>query len=212
MNVLVAGSHGKTGMQIVELLLEHDHHVTAMVRSRDQMEEMEKLGAKPVLADLEQDVSFATEGVDAVIFAAGSGPHTGPDKTITVDQEGAIKLIEACEKNAVERFLMLSARNVDQPEEGPEKIRHYLKAKKIADDQLKKSTLNYTIVRPGRLNNQEATGKIKGAPRLDDLDGEISRADVANTMVLSLNNSATYRKTFEILGGNQEIQEALNSM
>lgn len=54
-----------------------------MVREQDQLEEMEKLGAKPILANLETDIAFATEGIDAVVFAAGSGPNTGPDKTIT---------------------------------------------------------------------------------------------------------------------------------
>ena len=212
MNVLVVGSHGKTGMQVVELLLENDHYVSAMVRNRDQINEMEKMGAKPVLADLEQDIDFATEGVDAVIFAAGSGPHTGPDKTIAVDQEGAVKVIEACEKNAVGRFVMLSARNVDKPDEGPEKIRHYLKAKKVADDRLRKSTLNYTIIRPGRLTNEEETGSIFASVKLDHTAGEISRADVARTLVEALENENTYRKTIEILYGDTEISEALSKV
>lgn len=211
MNVLVAGAHGKTGMQIVTLLLDNDHHVTAMVKEQGQLEEMEKLGAKPILANLETDVEFATEGVDAVIFAAGSGPNTGPDKTITVDQEGAIKLIEACERNAVERFVMLSAMGVDNPEEGPDKLQHYLKAKHKADERLKKSNLNYTIIRPGMLTNDEETGTIKASEQLTG-KGEISRADVALTIVESLNNENTYRKTIDILHGDQKIAEALKEV
>jgi uncharacterized protein YbjT (DUF2867 family) len=211
MNILVAGSHGKTGMQIVTLLLEDDHHVTAMVKEQDQLAEMEKLGAKPLLANLETDIAFATEGIDAVIFAAGSGPHTGPDKTITIDQEGAIKLIEACEKNAVERFVMLSAMGVDNPDEGPEKIQHYLKAKHKADERLKKSSLNYTIIRPGRLTNDEETGTIEASEHLTG-HGEISRADVALTIVEALENENTYRKTIDILNGDKKIMEALNEL
>lgn len=211
MNVLVAGSHGKTGMQIVTLLLENDHHVTAMVKEQDQLSEMQKLGAKPILANLETDVGFATEGIDAVIFAAGSGPHTGPDKTVTVDQEGAIKLIEACERNAVERFIMLSAMGVDNPEEGPEKIQHYLKAKQKADERLKKSSLNYTIIRPGRLTNDEESGTIEASEHLTG-KGEISRADVALTIVESLNNENTYRKIIDIFNGDKKIAEALKEV
>ncbi len=211
MNVLVAGAHGKIGMQIVTLLLENDHHVTAMVKEQDQIEEMEKLGAKPVLANLETDVAFATEGVNAIIFAAGSGPNTGPDKTITVDQDGAIKLIEACEKNAVERFVMLSAMGVDNPDEGPEKIQHYLKAKLKADERLKKSNLNYTIIRPGRLTNDEETGTIEASEHLTGA-GEISRADVALILVEALNNENTYRKTIDVLNGDKQIAEALKEV
>jgi uncharacterized protein YbjT (DUF2867 family) len=211
MNVLVAGAHGKIGMQIVTLLLENDHHVTAMVKEQDQIEEMEKLGAKPVLANLETDVAFATEGVNAIIFTAGSGPNTGPDKTITVDQDGAIKLIEACEKNAVERFVMLSAMGVDNPDQGPEKIQHYLKAKLKADERLKKSNLNYTIIRPGRLTNDEETGTIEASEHLTGA-GEISRADVALILVEALNNENTYRKTIDVLNGDKQIAEALKEV
>jgi len=211
MNVLVAGAHGKTGMQIVTLLLESDHHVTAMVKERDQIEKMEKLGAKALLANLETDIAFATEGVNAVIFAAGSGPDTGPDKTITIDQDGAIKLIEACEKNAVERFVMLSAMGVDNPAEGPEKLQHYLKAKQKADERLQKSNLNYTIIRPGRLTNDEETGTIEASEHLTGA-GEISRADVALTVVEALNNQNTYRKVIDVLNGDKQIAEALKEV
>lgn len=212
MRILVAGANGKTGKQIVELLLEDEHDVMAMVRKPEQMEEMEKMGAKPILSDLEQDVDFAVEGAEAVIFAAGSGPHTGPDKTLAVDRDGAIKLIGACEKNAVERFVMLSSIGVDRPEEKPEKLRPYLEAKKAADDRLKKSSLNYTIVRPGSLTNDSESGTISAGKSLDNSTGQISRADVARTIALAINNPNTYRKVIEVVGGDQPVEEALKQI
>ena len=211
MNVLVAGAHGKTGMQIVSLLLENDHHVTAMIKDASQSDSLQKLGAKPLLADLETNIDFATEGIDAVIFAAGSGPDTGADKTIAVDQDGAIKLIDACEKNAVERFVMLSAMGVDDPENGPDALQHYLKAKKAADDRLKKSNLNYTIIRPGRLTNDDESGTIEADESLQE-HGEISRADVAMTIIQALDNPNAYRKTIDIIKGDVKIPEALNNL
>lgn len=212
MNVLVAGANGNTGRQIVELLIEQDHYVRAMIRDNAQAEELEKLGAKPVLADLEQDVEFAVEGCDAVIFAAGSGPHTGTDKTIAVDQEGALKLIKAAENNAVNRFVMLSARGTEHPDNGPEKLKPYLEAKAKADTALQKSRLNFTIVRAGKLTDGNATGKIKAGKKLQDEGGDISRADVAMTMVTALENENTYRKTIEILSGDTPIEGALTSL
>lgn len=196
----------------MNLLLERDHHVRAMIRNPDQIEEMKKMGADYVIADLEQDVNFAVEGCDAVIFAAGSGPDTGSDKTISVDQDGAIKLIRACEENAVNRFIMLSAMGTDKPEEGPNKLQDYLKAKATADEKLKKSNLNYTIIRPGPLNDNDMTGKIMAEKHLKNREGEISRADVATTIAESLNNENTYRKTFEILSGNKPIGVALATL
>lgn len=212
MNVLVVGAHGNTGQQIVNLLLEEDHHVRAMIRDPQQAEEIKKMGAVPVVADLEHDINFAVEGCDAVIFTAGSGPDTGEDKTISVDRDGAIKLIKACEENAVNRFVMLSSIGVDEPEEAPGKLQAYLKAKADADEKLKKSNLNYTIIRPGALNDNETTGKITADKKLEKKEGKISRGDVASTIVAALQNENTYRKTFEVLSGDQPIGVALTTL
>jgi uncharacterized protein YbjT (DUF2867 family) len=212
MNVLVVGATGKTGKLVVELLLEEDHYVVAMVRDKGQLTEMNKMGAKPILSDLEFDVGFAVEGMDAVIFAAGSGPGTGPDKTRAVDQDGAIKLIEACEKNGVERFIMLSAKGVDKPEEGPEKLKTYLHAKKNADDRLIKSNINYTIIRAAPLNDKEEKGTVTVGKNLENSVGDISRIDIARIIANSLENPNTYRKVIEVVGGVQPIDDALKAV
>jgi uncharacterized protein YbjT (DUF2867 family) len=213
MNILVAGANGKTGIKIVDLLIERDHHVKAMIRDASQAQEFEKRGAEPVIADLEQDIAFAVEDCDAVIFAAGSGPHTGEDKTWAVDRDGAVKLIEACEHNAVERFVMLSSIGTDAPEKGPDQLQPYLKAKAEADQRLQKSGLNYTIIRPGKLNNDPESQHIIARAHLQDKVGQISRSDVAYTIVEALENENTYRKTIEIIGsGPQTIGEALNTI
>lgn len=212
MNVLVVGAHGNTGKQIVNLLLENDHDVRAMIRDPKQAEEIKKMGAVPVVADLEHDINFAVEGCDAVIFAAGSGPDTGEDKTMSIDRDGAIKLIKACEENAVNRFVMLSSLGADSPEQGPSKLQTYLKAKADADEKLKKSSLNYTIIRPGTLTDNDTTGKIVADKKLEKKEGDISRGDVASTIVASLLNENTYRKTFEVLSGDQPISVALTTL
>jgi nucleoside-diphosphate-sugar epimerase len=213
MNILVAGAHGKTGLQIVEYLVEQDHNVRAMIRDESQSKQMEERGALPYIADLERDVEFAVEGSDVVIFAAGSGPDTGEDKTWAIDRDGALKLIDACERNGVERFILLSSVGTDKPEEGPEKMRPYLKAKSESEEKLRKSKLNYTIVRPGMLNNDPESGKIIAQERLDGKMGQISRSDVALTIAKSVENPNTFHKTFEMIGGgNEDIDTALNKL
>ncbi|MDF9796834.1 uncharacterized protein YbjT (DUF2867 family) [Catalinimonas alkaloidigena] len=213
MNILVAGAHGKTGLQIVKLLTEREHNVLAMIRDDAQSDEMEKLGATPFVANLEGDIEFAVEGAEAVIFAAGSGPNTGEDKTLSVDRDGAVKMIESCERNGVERFILLSSVGTDHPEEGPEKLQHYLKAKAESEERLEKSNLNYTIVRPGMLNNDPETNHIIAQESLKGKIGQISRSDVALSIVESIENPNTYRKTFEIIGGGKmEVEKALNNL
>ena len=213
MKVLVAGANGTTGRQIVSLLAKEENHTAlAMIRKEEQIEDIKKAGGEPVLADLEGNLDQAVQGVSAVIFAAGSGPKTGPDKTTAVDRDGAISLIDAAKKAGVKRFVMLSAIGSDTPEQGPEGMQHYFKAKLDADEHLKQSGLTYTIVRPGALTNEEGTGKIIAQNKLEDPKGKISRADVAQVIVSSLEDEKTYNQTFEILNGNVPIKEAISEL
>lgn len=206
MNVLVAGAHGGVGQHIIELLSDSDHGTTAMVRAESQVDEMESFGVGTVVADLTEDVAHAVAGHDAIVFAAGSG---GEDVE-GVDRDGAIGMIEAAEEEeGVERFVMLSSMNADDPEAGPDALYDYLLAKQAADDRLQGSELTYTIVRPGALTDDPATGEIRAAKKLDP--GEITRADVARTLVTAIDMASTHGETFEILAGDEPIESALRS-
>lgn len=104
---------------------------------------------------------------------------------------------------------MLSSMGTDAPEQGPEGLQLYLRAKAIADEYLKQSNLQYTIVRPGTLSNDQATGKIDINNDIEDKSQTIPRADVATVLVECLNEEATIGKTFEILAGETEIEKAI---
>ncbi|OXS57514.1 uncharacterized protein YbjT (DUF2867 family) [Bacillus sp. V-88] len=213
MNVLVIGANGNTGRHIVkELSNSSQHFVRAMIRKTEQAKEMEDLGARPIVADLEQDFSYALENVNAVIFAAGSGGSTGDDKTLAIDQEGAKKAVDYAKKMGIERFVMLSSMGADNPSSGPDELQFYLKAKGAADAHLKESGLNYTIVRPGSLSFDDATGKIEAATSITDKSRDIPRADVAKVLVDSLTIEETNHKVFEILSGDTPVEEALKKI
>jgi len=210
MKVLVVGANGTTGKQVVELLANSSQHQPyAMIRKEEQKKAFEQQNVDVILADLEKDVSEAVKGMDAVIFAAGSGGHTGDDKTIAVDQNGAKNVIDAAKKAGVKRFVMLSSMGTDAPEQGPEGLQLYLRAKAIADEYLKQSNLAYTIVRPGSLSDDQATGKIDVNTDIADKSATIPRADVAKALVASLDEETTIGKTFEILSGKTEIEQAI---
>jgi uncharacterized protein YbjT (DUF2867 family) len=213
MKVLVAGAHGKTARRLVRMLAEDGHEVRGLVRKEEQLPDVEADGAEPVLVDLEDEgaegaVGRAVDGCDTVIFAAGAGPGSGAARKETMDYGGAVKLILAAEEHGVRRYLMLSSVGADDPEGGPEAMRPYLLAKARADERLRDSGLDYTIIRPGSLTDDEGTGKIEAAEHLGRR-GEITREDVARTFAEALELETTYRKTFEILAGDTPIQEAL---
>ncbi len=210
MKVLVVGANGTTGKQVVEKVANSkQHEAYAMIRDEKQADALKKLGANVVLGDLEQNVSDALRGMDAVIFAAGSGGNTGDEKTIAVDQNGAKNIIDEAKNQGVKRFVMLSSMGTDTPEQGPEGLQLYLRAKAIADEYLKQSNLQYTIVRPGTLSNDQATGKIDINNDIQDKSQTIPRADVATVLVECLNEEATIGKTFEMLAGETEIEQAI---
>jgi uncharacterized protein YbjT (DUF2867 family) len=146
-----------------------------------------------------------------VIFAAGSGSHTGPDKTVAVDQEGAIRTIDAAAAAGVDRFVMLSSMGTRDPEAGAASIRHYYRAKRIADDHLQATDLAWTIVRPGRLTDDEGAGLVEAAEALDHR-GEISRDDVAAVLVACLRVPHTVGRAFEVLAGDLAIGAALEEL
>jgi uncharacterized protein YbjT (DUF2867 family) len=214
MKVLIAGANGHTGRLIVELLGKSNHHEAyAMIRDAAQAEKLKQLGAKEAIeADLEEDVSHAVKGMDAVIFAAGSGSKTGPDKTIAVDQEGAKRLIDAAKKEGIAYFVMLSSYGAGVPHALPN-LAHYLIAKGEADRYLKASGLTYTIIRPGYLSFEPPKGKVEIAKHFESIEGrDIPRADVAQVIVSSLEIENAKNKTFELLSGNQPIQNALKAL
>jgi uncharacterized protein YbjT (DUF2867 family) len=213
MKVLVVGANGQIGKQLVDLLKESsDHEVRAMLRKPEQTAEFENKGVETVIASLEgtvEDIASAADGCDAVVFAAGSGGHTGLDKTLLVDLDGAVKTVEASEKAGIDRFIMVSALQAHKRENWSEAIKPYYAAKHYADRALLKSSLNYTIIRPGGLLNEPGTGKIEVAENLKT--GTIPRVDVAKTIFECLNAENTFRKSFDLISGKTEIAEAIKS-
>jgi uncharacterized protein YbjT (DUF2867 family) len=203
-NVLVAGAHGTTGKKIITLLQNSQYFTPiAMVRKESQKEYFEKQNVKVAFADLTNDLSGITKNIDKVIFAAGSGGENVEE----VDKEGAKKLIDDAVKNKVNKFVMLSSMGADEPQEADE-LQEYFEAKSKADEYLRNSGLNYAIVRPGTLNNEEAKGKIKLESNLDET-GEISREDVAQTLVRALHENKANEETFEIIEGEELIGKAM---
>ena len=213
MRVLIAGAHGKTARRLVRMLVEDGHEVRGLVRKEEQAGDVEADGAGPVVVDLEAEggVGRAIEGCDAIVFAAGAGPGSGAERKETMDYGGAAKLLEAAEEQGVRRYLMLSAMGAGDPEGGSEAMRPYLRAKARADERLRSSSLDYTIIRPGGLTEDEGTGTIEAAEKLGRR-GEIPREDVARTFAAALENENTYHKTFDILAGETPIPEALSRL
>ena len=214
MNILVIGANGAVGQKIVDKIHSNSpHDAIAMVREESQKDQFERRGIKTVLADLEENFEHAYKGNNAVVFTAGSGGHTGEDKTKLIDRQAAIKAIDLAAKHKFTRFMMVSAFGADfNPKEWPESMAHYYSAKSAADDYLQQTNLNYTIIKPGALTNDAPKGKVDFGERTDERSGSIPRADVAEVIVKSLDAENTFRKSLELLSGPNNIEEAIEKI
>jgi uncharacterized protein YbjT (DUF2867 family) len=209
MDVVIAGGHGKIALRLARLLSARGERVRSLIRNPDHTGDVEAAGAEAILFDLEKDDDLAAvvRGADAVVFAAGAGPGSGPERKRTVDYGGAVKLIDAALESRVRRYLMISSIGADDPASGPEEMRPYLQAKADADAALVASGLDYTIVRPGYLTDDPGTSKVtvgEDVPR-----AEIPRDDVAAVLVGALDQPRTIGKTFVVVSGDTPIPDAL---
>ncbi|HEX2231980.1 MAG TPA: SDR family oxidoreductase [Thermoleophilaceae bacterium] len=212
MDVVVAGGHGKIAQRLLRLLAERGDRARGLIRNPEHASDLEAIGAEAVLCDMERedDLGPFVEGADAVVFAAGAGPGSGPERKQTVDLGGAVKLIDACKATGVDRYLIVSSVGADDPERGSEQMRPYLQAKHDADEALKASGLDYTIVRPGRLTDDPGTGRIRAGADIGY--GEVPRDDVAATLVAALDEPGTVGKTFVLLSGETPVEQALRKL
>ncbi len=213
MRVVVAGGHGKVAMGLHPLLAASGEEVRALIRNPDHADDVKAAGAEPVYCDLEaeEDVSAAVGEADVIVFAAGAGPGSGPERKRALDLGGALKLIAAAKANGIRRYVMVSSMGADNPPpEGGGVFGEYLRAKAEADRALAGSGLDFTIVRPGSLTDDGPTGRVNAGEHVER--GQIPRADVAAVLAAVLHTDSTIGQTFELVSGETPIDEAIAAL
>jgi uncharacterized protein YbjT (DUF2867 family) len=212
MDVVVAGGHGQIALHLLRLLGERGDRARGLIRNPDHAADLEAAGAEPVVCDMEAEEELApfVEDADAVVFAAGAGPGSGPERKQTVDLGAAVKLIEAATSSGIRRYVMVSAIGVSHPESVSDPMRPYYDAKAEADRRLADSDLDWTIVRPGRLTDDPGTGRVRAGEDIGS--GDVPRADVAATLAAVLQADSSIGKAFDLLSGDTPIDEAVRSI
>ncbi|MFV0307450.1 MAG: NAD(P)H-binding protein [Desertimonas sp.] len=208
--LLLIGGHGKVAMLTSPLLTVAGHTVDAVIRNPDHAPAVAATGAGAVVADVERmDLDALTRlvgGHDAVIWSAGAGGGN-PARTVAVDRDAAIRSIDAAVAAGVGRYVMVSYTGSgidDVPPSNP--FHHYAAAKAAADDHLRASPLDWTILGPSRLVDGPATGSIE---LTDGHATEVPRADVARVVAAVIDQPATVGRTIRFNRGSTPIAEAL---
>jgi uncharacterized protein YbjT (DUF2867 family) len=212
MNVVIAGGHGKIALRLEKLLAERGDSPRGIIRKTEQAADLEEIGAEPIVLDIENvdDISDGLAGADAVVFAAGAGPGSGPARKRTVDYGGAVKLAEGCTSKGIRRYVMVSSIGSNRPETWSDEMRPYQEAKAEADKFVVEAGLDYTIIRPGGLTDDPGTGKVEIAERVEY--GTVTRDDVAAVIAECLVADNTIAKAFDLLNDGTPIPEAVRSI
>ncbi|EIC85223.1 SDR family oxidoreductase [Serratia sp. M24T3] len=212
--VAIVGAHGQIGQFIIKHLQLQGHQALGIVRKEEQIANIHKLGAESLLLDIEsataQQLASGLKGVDAVVFAAGAGGGSTAERKHTVDYGGSVLLADAAKQAGVARYIQVSAVGVDEPvKPGTEPVwKAYVEAKRDADIYLRKSGLEWTIIRPGPLTNDSAIGLVNLSEHAGR--GEVPREDVALVVVAALDAKSSIGKQWELRSGNTPIRDAVS--
>jgi nucleoside-diphosphate-sugar epimerase len=211
MVVAIAGAHGKIAMRLTRMLTRDGDSVVGLIRNPKHETDISEQGASPVVCDLEEasveEVAAAISGVDAAVFAAGAGQGSGAQRKLTIDRDGAIKLLDAATSAGVPRFLIVSSVGAEQPPDGDDVFSVYLRAKAEADEAVQQSDREWTIVRPGRLTDEPGSGQLRiGA---EAFRGEVPREDVAAVLARLLREPRSAGRVLYVNGGDEPLEQAL---
>jgi nucleoside-diphosphate-sugar epimerase len=212
--VAIAGAHGKIALALTRLLVAGGDQVIGLIRNPDHADDVSAAGASPVVCDLEQagpeQIAEAIAGAGAAVFAAGAGPGSSAERKLTMDRDGAIKLLEAAKQVGADRYEIVSAVGAENPPGGDEVYAVYLQAKAAADEAVRGSDLEWTIVRPGGLTNDPGTGRV----RIDSepFRGRVARDDVAAVLARLLHDPRASRRILYVNGGEVPIEQALDQV
>ena len=210
--IAVIGGHGKVALHLERLLTERGHQVSALIRNPTHRDDVEATGAEAVVADVEAlqmtEVADVLAGHDAVVWSAGAGGGD-PARTYAVDRDAAIEAMAAAEQAGIKRFVMVSYFGAGPdhgvPEDEP--FFAYAEAKAAADEHLRGTDLDWTVLGPSALTDDPATGRIETGVTTGK--SQVSREDVAAVVVATLEDPGTIRRTIEFNNGDTPISEAL---
>ena len=209
--IAIIGGHGKVALHLARLLTTDGHEVSSFIRNPDHSADVTATGATPVLADVENlsvdQIAAALAGHDAVVWSAGAGGGSA-ERTYAVDRDAAIRSMDAAAQAGVDRYVMVSYQGsrADHGASPDDSMFAYYEAKAAADDYLRGTALNWTILGPSTLTLNAATGSIAVG---SDARGDTSRENVALVAAAVLTDDNTAGAFIEFTDGDVPIGEAI---
>jgi nucleoside-diphosphate-sugar epimerase len=214
MRIAIAGGHGQIALHLTRLLHARGDDVISLIRNPAHADEVRDAGGDPRVCDLEsatvEEVSEAIDGADAVVFAAGAGPGSGAERKLTMDRDGAVKLLAAAVGVNAPRYVIVSSVGAESPPDDDDVFSVYLRAKAEADAAVRGSDREWTVVRPGALTNDAGTRRVRIST--DPFRGRVPRSDVAAVLEAVLGEYPAIGKILYVNGGEDSIEQALGAI
>jgi nucleoside-diphosphate-sugar epimerase len=212
--VAIAGGHGKIALRLTRRLSARGEEVVGLIRNADHADDVRAQGGRPVVCDLElatvPEVAAAITGASAAVFAAGAGPGSGAQRKLTMDRDGAIKLLEAAAEADVPRYVIISAVGAENPPDRDDVFSVYLQAKAQADEAVQASDREWTILRPGGLTDEPGSGRVR--IDLEPFRGDIPRDDVAAVLDAVLWEAHAAHRILYVNAGEVAVEQALQAV
>lgn len=215
MKHLIFGGHGRVALLASTILAGDGHTVTSIIRNPDHAADVERTGARPLVLDVEtadrEDLVEAMRGHDAIIWSAGAGGGN-PARTRAVDLEAATRSMDAAKEAGVSRYVMVSYLNsrLDHGVPESEPFYTYAQSKAEADEHLRGSGLDYTILGPGSLTLEEPTGRITVIEGGTTGSTDTSRGNVALAIAAALDSPASIGRTIGFIDGDTPIADVFS--
>ncbi|MFZ9739607.1 MAG: NAD(P)H-binding protein [Prochlorotrichaceae cyanobacterium] len=201
MKAFVAGATGATGQRIVNLLVDRQIPVRALVRDRSQAQNILPGEVELIQGDVSDSLALQGAIGDSTILlcATGARPSLNPSGPLSVDYLGVKNLVEAAQAKEIQQFVLVSSLCVSQLFHPLNLFWFILFWKLQGEKALQQSGIPYTIVRPGGLLNEDRPGNVvlQGADTL--FEGSIPRTQVAQVCVEALFCPEARNKVVEIV-------------
>ena len=216
--VTIIGGHGKVALLAEPMLVDAGHQVTGIIRAESQSADLMARGATPEVVDIaslsveQMTELFARLGTEVLIWSAGAGGVGGPERTYSIDRDAAIRSMDAAKASGVKRYIMVSylGAGTDHGVPADHGFYAYAEAKAAADEYLRSSGLDFTILGPGTLTLEDEGGiEVTTASAHNGDSSDTSRATVARVLTATVADDSTIGKAIPFRNGSTPVAEAL---
>ena len=206
MKIAITGASGKTGYRIAEEAIKKRYKVKQIVRKNSKIINVLKdIETLRVSLDNEEELDKALKNVDALIIATGARASLDLTGPLKVDALGVYRQLQSCKRVGISRIILVSSLCTGKLFHPLNLFGLILIWKKIGENFLRNSSLDWTIIRPGGLNESEKidTENIIYSKEDTQVKGSIPRRLVAKCCIDSLRNKQSINKIIEVTSSIQ---------